>query len=445
MTQTEKNLSFKNKTQTFKYINVSTILLAVIITVVLLGIFTPIIELGLEEGIIIIISSILLYLLYLSTLNSNLFKLKFQYLQSYMNELKTNTPDLVYLKNLKSEIVDCNKAFLNFFGLQQENVYGNNFFYLFKDEEKNEILEFEKIALTTQKSVQFNIHLKDKNGKEQTFQVLKTPMTDKSNTIIGTLNICRNITQQEEIYNTKRNFVETLAHDIKNPIVAQNKILEFLLEEKIGELNSDQKDLIKHIISSNQFALEMVTSMLASYRFSDENYRLKFTTFDLKKLVKECVNQLEITAYNKSLKINFNADNFNEPTVFYDQIVLQRLVTNLLFNAITYSHEKGEINIYLKADKDFIEFTLENTAIKSSLTKENIKHIFDKYYIGTNKYKQVGSGIGLFLAKTIVENLNGTLIYDVTNKDELFDIYKFGFSILMHNQELDGKDFKFQD
>ena len=113
MTQTEKKLSYQNKTKTFKYINVATFLLVVIIFMVLLGIFTPIIELGAEEGIIIIISSILLYLLYLNSLNSNLFKLKFQYLQSYMNELKTNTPDLVYMKNLKSEIVDCNKAFLN--------------------------------------------------------------------------------------------------------------------------------------------------------------------------------------------------------------------------------------------------------------------------------------------------------------------------------------------
>lgn len=443
MTQTEKKLSYQNKTKTFKYINVATFLLVVIIFMVLLGIFTPIIELGAEEGIIIIISSILLYLLYLNSLNSNLFKLKFQYLQSYMNELKTNTPDLVYMKNLKSEIVDCNKAFLNFFNLEQEKVNGNNFFYLFKDDEKKEILEFEKIVLTTQKSVQFNIHLTDQNGEEQTFQVLKSPMLDKSNIIIGTLNICRNITQQEENYNTKRNFVETLAHDIKNPIVAQSKILEFLLEEKIGTLNSDQKDLIKHIISSNQFALEMVTSMLASYRFSDENYRLKFITFDIKKMVQECINQLEITAYNKSLNINFEADNFNAPTVFYDQIVLQRLVTNLLFNAITYSHEKGEINIHLSQNKEFIIFEIENTATKSSLTKDNIKHIFDKYYIGTNKYKQVGSGIGLFLAKTIVKNLNGELIYDVIYKDEHTDIYKFGFKIKLDNKELDGKDFKF--
>lgn len=443
MTQTEKKLSYQNKTKTFKYKNIATFLLVVIIFVVLLGIFTPIIELGLEEGIIIIISSILLYLLYLNSLNSNLFKLKFQYLQSYMNELKTNTPDLVYMKNLKSEIVDCNKAFLNFFNLEQEKVNGNNFFYLFKDDEKKEILEFEKIVLTTQKSVQFNIHLTDPNGEEQTFQVLKSPILDKVNTIIGTLNICRNITQQEENYNTKRNFVETLAHDIKNPIVAQSKILEFLLEEKVGVLNSEQKDLIKHIISSNQFALEMVTSMLASYRFSDENYKLKFMNFDLKKTVQECINQLEITAYNKSLKIKFEADNFDVPTVFYDQIVLQRLITNLLFNAITYSHEKGEINIHLNNNNEFIIFEIENTAIKSCLTKNNFKHIFDKYYIGTNKYKQVGSGIGLFLAKTIVENLNGELIYDVINKDEHTDIYKFGFKIKLDNKELNRKDFKF--
>lgn len=443
MTQTEKKLSYKNRTKTFKNVNFATITLAIIIIFVLLGIFTPIIELGLEEGIIIILASILLYILYLRTLNSNLFLNKFQYLQSYMNELKTNTPDLVYLKNLKSEIEDCNKAFLEFFNLEPDKVQGNNFFYLFEEAEKEEILEFEKIVLTTQKTVQFNIHLKNRNGKVETFQVLKSPMIDNSNTVIGTLNICRNITQLEENYNTKKNFVETLAHDIKNPIVAQSKILEFLLEEKIGTLNSDQKDLLKHIISSNQFALEMVTSMLASYRFSDENYKLKFIPFDFKKMVQECITQLDITAYNKNLKIKFHADDFKEPTIFYDQFVLKRLVTNLLFNAITYSHEKGEIDITLKSDDKWIKFELENTAIKSSLTKENIKHIFDKYYIGTNKYKQVGSGIGLFLAKTIVENLNGELIYDVNNIDEHHDSYKFGFNIKLNNKELDGKDFKF--
>ncbi len=439
----EKKISYNNQTKTLKNIKVAAIILISIIVFILLGMLTPIIELGLEEGIIIIIASILLFALYLSSLNSNLFKLKFQYVQSYFDELKTNTPDLVYIKNLKSEIIDCNKAFLKFFDLKQEEVYGNNFFYLFKEDEQKEISKFEKIVLTTQKSVQFNIHLIDLNNIEQTFQVLKSPMLDETNTVIGTLNICRNITQQEENYNTKRNFVETLAHDIKNPIVAQSKILEFLLDEKVGTLNSEQKDLIKHIISSNQFALEMLTSMLASYRFSDESYKLKFTNFDLKKLIQECINQLEITAYSKNLKIEFNTKNFTESAVFSDQMVLQRLILNLLFNAITYSNENGTIAINITSDNQNIKFTLQNTAIKSNLTKENIKHIFDKYYIGTNKYKQVGSGIGLFLAKTIVQNLNGTLLYDVLNKDEHTDIYKFGFTIPQNNDELDGNDFKF--
>lgn len=439
----EKKISYNNQTKTLKNIKVAAIILISIIVFILLGMLTPIIELGLEEGIIIIIASILLFALYLSSLNSNLFKLKFQYVQSYFDELKTNTPDLVYIKNLKSEIIDCNKAFLMFFDLKQEEVYGNNFFYLFKEDEQKEISKFEKIVLTTQKSVQFNIHLIDLNNIEQTFQVLKSPMLDETNTVIGTLNICRNITQQEENYNTKRNFVETLAHDIKNPIVAQSKILEFLLDEKVGTLNSEQKDLIKHIISSNQFALEMLTSMLASYRFSDESYKLKFTNFDLKKLIQECINQLEITAYSKNLKIEFNTENFTESAVFSDQMVLQRLILNLLFNAITYSNENGTIAINITSDNQNIKFTLQNTAIKSNLTKENIKHIFDKYYIGTNKYKQVGSGIGLFLAKTIVQNLNGTLLYDVLNKDEHTDIYKFGFTIPQNNDELDGNDFKF--
>lgn len=443
MIEPEKKFSYHNQTKTLKNIKVATILLCIIVAVILLGMFTPIIELGLEEGIVIIVSSILLYALYLSTLNSNLFRLKFQYVQSYFDELKTNTPDLVYIKNLKSEIIDCNKAFLNFFNLEQDKVYGNNFFYLFKDEEKEEILNFEKIVLTTQKSVQFNIHLKDLNNNEQTFQVLKSPMLDKTNTVIGSLNICRNITQQEENYSTKRNFVETLAHDIKNPIVAQSKILEFLLEEKIGTLNTEQKDLIKHIISSNQFALEMVTSMLASYRFSDENYKLKFTNFDIKKLIQESINQLEITAYNKSLKINYNSDGFKQSSIFSDHMVLQRLILNLLFNAITYSLERGTIDIILKSDDKYIQVLFKNTTTKSNLTKENFKHIFDKYYIGTNKYKQVGSGIGLFLAKTIVQNLNGELIYDVENKNEHVDIYTFGFSIPLENAKLDGKNFKF--
>ena len=141
----EKKISYNNQTKTLKNIKVAAIILISIIVFILLGMLTPIIELGLEEGIIIIIASILLFALYLSSLNSNLFKLKFQYVQSYFDELKTNTPDLVYIKNLKSEIIDCNKAFLKFFDLKQEEVYGNNFFYLFKEDEQKEISKFEKI------------------------------------------------------------------------------------------------------------------------------------------------------------------------------------------------------------------------------------------------------------------------------------------------------------
>lgn len=237
-------------------------------------------------------------------------------------------------------------------------------------------------------------------------EIHKAPIFDKQQGVSGIVVMIKNITSDKEIQDQKETFIATLTHDLKTPTSAQIRALSLLLNESFGELKKEQKEIIEQTLNSCKYMFNMISSILSTYKKEYGNTSLKFETFDLKQLIQESKNEITYLAKEKGQTIttNFLAEN-NE--VSADKTEIKKVIINLLSNAISYTRTNSEIEILLRETQNNILFEIKNSS--NYISKDDLAKLFDKYLSNTS-FRQVGTGIGLYLSKQIIKDHGGTMI-----------------------------------
>lgn len=204
--------------------------------------------------------------------------------------------------------------------------------------------------------------------------------------------------------------VATLIHDLKNPINAQEMVLDLLLQNVFGELNETQVEIIAQVKESCKYLKNIVYQAMENYRSKSMQLNINLEQFNFAELVETVVEDMQPLAKEqlKTLEIKCSNEIINA-----DKFQMKRVISNLLGNAITYSIKNTKIEIISKQiDKNFV-FKIKNKA----LPIKNIERVFEKFESTSN------SGLGLYGVKQIIEAHKGT----VFAKEEGMDEYSFGF------------------
>ena len=224
--------------------------------------------------------------------------------------------------------------------------------------------------------------------------------------------IIKNITNQKEIENLKEDFVATLTHDLKVPIVAESNILEFLMEEKFGPISDKQKEAIKNMQVSNQELIELVQIMLETYKIKNTGVILYREEFEINPFINDIINEMSSIAEKNNLKIRFKE--YENITINADKLQLKRVIKNLIQNAIL--HSESEKNIDISVVKTQTEVDISIIDYGKGISKEDLEKIFKKYYSTAKKFRKIGTGLGLYLAQQIVKSHGGEIIVNSNNE-----------------------------
>ena len=215
------------------------------------------------------------------------------------------------------------------------------------------------------------------------------------------------IEKEKQSQSLKQDFISSLAHDLKVPIIAQDNTYDLLLNGNFGEINDTQKDVIKNLKVSNNDLKNLIIDLLDAHKLDKQELKPELENIDIVKLIQEVIsqNQSILTIQNK--KINFNSQ-FDEVFCLADSFLIKRVLTNLISNAIFYSKNSENIYINLNKHKKNIEISIidEGKGIK----EEEIKKIFKKYYSSTKKYSNIGIGLGLYIANKIMLSHGGKIV-----------------------------------
>ena len=174
----------------------------------------------------------------------------------------------------------------------------------------------------------------------------------------------------------KEDFVATLTHDLKVPILAEKNMLNFLLDNRFGELNEKQKEALLYLKNSNKELVELVEIILETYKVNETKIDLHKESVDINRLVEETTEEMKPISDTDSISINYWSEFFEKVQV--DEFYIKRVLKNLILNAISFSNPSSKVDVALCNDDKKIYIKITNYG--KSIKKEEIKHVFDKYY-----------------------------------------------------------------
>ncbi len=217
--------------------------------------------------------------------------------------------------------------------------------------------------------------------------------------------ILKNITASKELETLKDDFVATLTHDLKVPIIAETNMLELLLEGTFGELSEKQKFALKSMQSSNKELLELVQVVLDTYKIRDGRIKLYKENIMLTSFIEEIFIEMKPIANKTKNELVFIKS--RDIRVFADRFQLKRVLKNLIQNAISYGKAKTPIEINIGEIPEFVTIKVKDYG--NGISREELDKIFNRYYSAAKKFRKIGTGLGLYLSLQILKAHRGDL------------------------------------
>ena len=245
-----------------------------------------------------------------------------------------------------------------------------------------------------------------KHVGEKYVNILFAPFQDENDRPAGVVTLIQDITEHVKLDNMRKEFVADVSHELKTPITSIMGYADTLLE---GEYDEETRTKFLTVISAEAKRMaRLVTDLLTLSRYDSKKITSDITTFDLGDLVKKCIEKLKFEIEKK----NHNVECFvtaSVPPIEADKYGIERVVLNILSNAIKYTPDNGVIKVY-------VGFVYNDAYIKVidngiGIPEEDLERIFDRFYrVDKARSRELGgTGLGLSIAKEILNQNKGSI------------------------------------
>lgn len=210
----------------------------------------------------------------------------------------------------------------------------------------------------------------------------------------------------------KNEFTSLVTHQLREPLTNIKWALSILLNGEVGEVTSDQKDVVVKAFESNERALKLIDMMLKADRIDSSDFDLYPVDSDIVEICRKAVLELQPHAEKKKIALDFVADHKHTPLVSIDVDHAQESIMNLVENAIHYTKEGGSVSVRITADTSGVTIAISDTGI--GIPKEDVPKIFNRFFRAKNAIESGvnGTGLGLFIVKRIIEKHGGKIWFE---------------------------------
>jgi len=230
--------------------------------------------------------------------------------------------------------------------------------------------------------------------------------------------------QLRHLDKAKDEFLSMASHQLRTPLTSVKGYISMILDGDAGKVSADQKKLLDEVFLNSERMVGLINDFLSVSRIQTGRFVIEKTPLDLSLVVEQEINSLRQNATARQMEFVYEKP-ANFPMLDIDESKIRQVIMNFADNAIYYSHPNTNINVSLSVENGNAVFTVKDTGIGVPKTERD--QLFTKFYRASNakKTRPDGTGVGLFLAKKVVDDHEGKIIFESTEGKGS----TFGFSL----------------
>lgn len=215
---------------------------------------------------------------------------------------------------------------------------------------------------------------------------------------------------QEKLASIREDFASTLTHDLKTPLLGAIETLKAFQHGSFGSVEPSQEKILATMMRSHKTTLQMVETLLDVYRNDNEGLQLNLASIDLVEIAAEVTTAMTDLAASRRvhISIHYGASDFRQFLwVKGDALQLQRVLANLLTNAINHSPRGARVEVVLEPGSSHQTVRVKDNG--AGIKADELPHLFERFYQGQSDRQAKGAGLGLYLSRQIIEAHGGTI------------------------------------
>jgi two-component system, NtrC family, sensor histidine kinase KinB len=243
-------------------------------------------------------------------------------------------------------------------------------------------------------------------GEEHFFRPEAVPILDHEKRLTGVILILKDVTlelQQEEL---KRGVIATVSHQLKTPLTSLRMAVYLLLEEKVGPLNPKQLELLVAARDESDRLHSILRNLLDLSRIESGKMQMDLRPATPREIVLDQLESFRNTAKDRGITLAMEVED-DLPEVLADRDRISLVMGNLLSNALKYTRPGGQVTVLAESRDEMVCFAVSDTG--KGIPAEYWERVFDQFFRVPDQEDEAGEGLGLAIAKEVVEAHGGTI------------------------------------
>lgn len=304
----------------------------------------------------------------------------------------------------KDRIFSINPEAERILGLENNNLLGKPV---------SSMMDFPKskpVATVLEKGIQIIYRKEVELAKDYVIELSVLSLGTLGNDI-GHLIVLHDVSREKKVEKMEIEFVSLAAHQLRTPLSIIKWSMSMLKKGDFGKLTKGQNELVKSTFRNNERLVTLVNDLLNISRIEEGRYLYKLAEVNIKEIVRVVLETFEDQIKNRKIIIELEEPD-TMPQIMLDAEKIKIVVQNFVDNAIKYSPDGGKIIVALQNDGKNIELKVQDFGI--GIPKLQQDKVFTKFFRGDNAIRTnaVGSGLGLFLSKNIIEAHGGIIWFE---------------------------------
>jgi PAS domain S-box-containing protein len=330
-----------------------------------------------------------------------------------MDTLIESVADGLFILAADHRIEHCNPAFARMLGLPRENILNRSHEEIIRFAHHKDGLTLEQAEaggwpLTPNATLYVEGDLERQAGVPLPVGITYAPLVGSEGELLNVIASVRDITRFREAEELKSTFVSVVSHELKTPVALIKGYVSTLRREDASWDREIVKDSLEVIEEEADRLTELIENLLDASRLQAGALSINLADVNLVTLAQRIAERFRTQSSTHTIVVNFQPQ---FPLILADEDRLAQVLSNLVSNAMKYSPEGGEIRIAGQVRPEQVILCVSDQG--PGIDARDIPHVFDRFYRASEASRKTkGAGLGLYLARAVIEAHRGRIWVD---------------------------------